>query len=181
MRVVATACGISSGTLGGSGYRRRLDTRIADVADHPDGHQLARAATRLARSAGNVRLTFGAWHGDWAPWNMRPLADQVLVWDWERFTIGVPLGYDALHFDLQHRISSQPDGADAVRQTLAAAPDLLAPFGVTADTAVRATALLYLIDLAVRYLTDRQAEAGARLGVLGSWLLPVLLSTVENL
>jgi len=112
---------------------------------------------------------------------MRPLADRLLVWDWERFTIGVPLGYDALHFDLQQRISSQPDGAAAVRQTLAAAPELLTPLGVTAPAAVRVTALLYLIDLAARYLADRQAEAGARLGVLGSWLLPVLLSTVEDL
>jgi hypothetical protein len=181
MRVVATACGFSSGTLAGSGYWRRLVTRLGDVAGHPDGFQLGRATARLGASAGDVRLTFGAWHGDWAPWNMRPLADRLLVWDWERFTIGVPLGYDALHYDLQQRISSQPDGAGAVRQTLAAAPDLLAPFGVTAPAAVRVTALLYLIDLAARYVTDRQAEAGARLGVLGSWLLPVLLSTVENL
>jgi hypothetical protein len=131
--------------------------------------------------AGEVRLTFGAWHGDWAPWNMRPLEHRMLVWDWERFTIGVPLGFDALHFDLQQRISTQSDGAGAVRQTIAAAPGLLAPFGVTTPAAVRVTALLYLIDLAARYLADRQAEAGARLGVLGSWLLPVLLSTVEDL
>ena len=38
-----------------------------------------------------------------------------------------------------------------------------------------------LIDLATRYVTDRQAEAGARLGVLGSWLLPVLVARVEAL
>ncbi|GIJ58766.1 hypothetical protein [Virgisporangium aurantiacum] len=181
MHAVATACGISSGTLGGSGYWARLLARLADVADHPDGFQLGRAAARLGTAAGDVRLTFGAWHGDWAPWNMRPVADRILVWDWERFTIGVPLGYDAVHHDLQQRISAQSDGADAVRQTLAAAPGLLAPFGVTTPAAVRVTALLYLVDLAARYLTDRQAEAGARLGVLGSWLLPVLLSTVEDL
>ena len=181
MRVVATGCGISSGTLAGSGYWRRLETRVAEVTQNPDGFQLGRATARLGRSAGDVRLTFGAWHGDWAPWNMRPLADRLLVWDWERFTIGVPLGYDALHFDLQQRISTQSDGAEAVRQTLAAAPQLLAPFGINASAVVRVTALLYLIDLAARYLADRQAEAGARLGVLGSWLLPVLLSTVEDL
>jgi hypothetical protein len=43
------------------------------------------------------------------------------------------------------------------------------------------TALLYLVDLATRYLNDRQAEAGARLGVLGTWLLPVLIRRVEEL
>lgn len=181
MHEVATACGTSSGMLGGSGYWTRLQARLAEVAEHPDGFQLRRAAARLGTAAGDVRLTFGAWHGDWAPWNMRPLADRILVWDWERFTIGVPLGYDAVHHDLQQRISAQSDGAGAVRRTLAAAPGLLAPFGVTTPAAVRVTALLYLVDLASRYLTDRQAEAGARLGVLGSWLLPVLLSTVEDL
>src|SRR5205085_2823446 len=47
--------------------------------------------------------------------------------------------------------------------------------------AARVTALLYLDDLATRYLTDKQAEAGARLGVLGSWLLPVLIRRVGDL
>jgi hypothetical protein len=47
--------------------------------------------------------------------------------------------------------------------------------------AVEVTTLLYLIDLAARYVADRQAEAGARLGVLGSWLLPILVARVEAL
>ena len=42
-------------------------------------------------------------------------------------------------------------------------------------------ALLYLVDLATRYLADRQAEAGARLGVLGTWLLPVLIKRIGEL
>ena len=54
-------------------------------------------------------------------------------------------------------------------------------FGVVHPAAIRLTGLLYLIDLAARYLADRQAEAGAPLGVLGRWLLPVLLSHVEDL
>ena len=46
-------------------------------------------------------------------------------------------------------------------------------------TAAHVTSLLYLIDLATRYVTDRQAEAGARLGALGTWLLPALLRRVS--
>ena len=45
--------------------------------------------------------------------------------------------------------------------------------------AAELTALLYLVDLAARYLADR-AEAGARLGVLGSWLLPILLRRIAR-
>jgi hypothetical protein len=181
MREVAVCRGVTAARLATSAYWAGLTARLSTVAEHADGYLLDRAARRIGATAGEVGVEFGSWHGDWAPWNMRPVAGSVLVWDWERFTTGVPMGFDALHFDLQQRISSQSDGAGAVRDTLAAAPGLLAPFDVTERAAVRLTALLYLIDLAVRYLTDRQAEAGARLGVLGQWLLPVLLSTVEGL
>jgi hypothetical protein len=58
------------------------------------------------------------------------------------------------------------------------APLLLAPFGVTDPAAARLTALLYLVDLATRYLDDKRS--GGRLGVLGTWLLPELLRAVEE-
>jgi len=40
---------------------------------------------------------------------------------------------------------------------------------------------LNLVDLAARYLKDGQAEAGARLGVIGEWLLPELHTRVVAL
>jgi hypothetical protein len=92
----------------------------------------------------------------------------------------VPAGFDAIHHELQKRIQSTGDAADAVEATVARAGELLAPFAV-APEARELTALLYLVDLATRYLSDRQAEAGARLGVLGTWLLPVLIRRVEEL
>jgi len=132
------------------------------------------------RHAGDTTLRYGSWHGDWAPWNMANLADALLVWDWERFAQGVPLGFDAVHHELQRRIQASGDATAAVEATVRRAGELLTPFGV--DPGARElTALLYLVDLATRYLTDRQAEAGARLGVLGTWLLPVLIRRVEEL
>jgi len=60
------------------------------------------------------------------------------------------------------------------------APELLAPFG--ADPAqARLTAILYLADLATRYLTDRQDKAGARLGRAGSWLIPAIAGAAARL
>jgi hypothetical protein len=102
----------------------------------------------------------------------------ILVWDWERFTTGVPVGFDAVHYELQVRLERGEDATAAVHATLSRAGRLLAPFEVTA---AHLTGLLYLVDLASRYLADRQAEAGARLGVLGHWLLPVLIRRVEEL
>jgi hypothetical protein len=177
---IAGCCGYSSGPLVGSAYWAELRGRLAALGDRPEGVALAAAAELLASRTGQTTLRYGSWHGDWAPWNMANLADALLVWDWERFAPGVPLGFDAVHHELQRRVQSSDDAADAVETTVRAATDLLAPFGVGSD-ARELTALLYLVDLAVRYLTDRQAEAGARLGVLGTWLLPVLIRRVEQL
>ncbi|GAA0730267.1 hypothetical protein Drose_33615 [Dactylosporangium roseum] len=181
MREVATCCGTSHGTLDGSGYWIRLRARLEAVADNAEGGVLRAAAERIVATAGSTDLTFGSWHGDWSPWNMASLADTILVWDWERFTPGVPIGFDALHHALQVGISRAPSAGQAVNDLVGAAPELLLPFGVVHRQAVEVTALLYLIDLATRYVTDRQAEAGARLGVLGNWLLPVLVARVEAL
>lgn len=180
MMDVAGCCGYSHGTLVGSAYWAELRGRLVAVGDRAEGAALTSAAELLATHAGHHNLRYGAWHGDWAPWNMANLAGALLVWDWERFATGVPVGFDALHHELQQRIQSTGDAAAAVEATVRKAGELLAPFGVATE-ARELTALLYLIDLAARYLSDRQAEAGARLGVLGTWLLPVLIRRVEEL
>jgi hypothetical protein len=176
MREVASCLGVTSAALAESRYRTDLATRLSTV----DAPLLRVAAERLVERRGDTVLEFGAWHGDWAPWNMAELADAVLVWDWERFAPSVPLGFDALHHELQVRLERGEDAESAVGATVAGAPGRLAPFEV-AVPAAEVTALLYLVDLATRYLADRQAEAGARLGVLGTWLLPVLIRRVGEL
>ncbi|GLW31397.1 hypothetical protein [Actinoplanes regularis] len=177
---IAGCCGYTTGPLVQSAYWHELRARLAAVGDREEGAALFGAIDLLAAHSGETTLRYGAWHGDWAPWNMANVADALLVWDWERFATGVPLGFDAIHHELQKRIQSSGDARGAVEATVRKADELLAPFGV-APVARETTALLYLMDLAVRYLTDRQAEAGARLGVLGTWLLPVLIRRVEEL
>jgi len=177
---IAGCCGYVTGSLGGGAYWHEMRGRLAAVGDRPEGVALASAAELLVRHAGDTTFRYGSWHGDWAPWNMANVADALLVWDWERFATGVPLGFDALHHELQKRIQSTGDAKAAVEATVHRAGELLAPFRVPPEGR-EVTALLYLVDLAVRYLTDRQAEAGARLGVLGTWLLPVLIRRVEEL
>lgn len=177
---VAGCCGYAQHELTASPYWAALRDRLARVTTRPEGATLARSAGALAAHAAGTTLRYGAWHGDWAPWNMAGLADTLLVWDWERFARDVPVGFDAVHYELQRRIQSTQDATDAVEASVRSAGELLAPFEV--DPGARElTALLYLVDLATRYLTDRQAEAGARLGVLGTWLLPVLLRRVADL
>ena len=176
MREVAGALGVYRANLTDSPYQIELERRLSTV----DCPMLAAAVDRLVERRGDTVLQFGAWHGDWAPWNMAAVADAVLLWDWERFARDVPLGFDAVHHELQSRLERGEDAESAVGATVAGAAQRLAPFEVR-PAAAEVTALLYLVDLASRYLADRQAESGARLGVLGTWLLPVLIKRIGEL
>jgi hypothetical protein len=182
-REIATGLGTMRGSLAASGYWQRLRERTAPTGDADDPLQaqtrpLALAGDLLVATLGDVELTFGAWHGDWTPWNMSVQEYGILVWDWDRFGTGVPVGFDALHYALHSALRRSSDPGAAVRQLLARAPALLEPFDVLAPAAVRLTALLYLVELATRFLDDQRC--GGRLGVLGAWLLPHLLDAVEG-
>jgi hypothetical protein len=193
MLEVARCQGVHTAALAGDSYWKTLRARLDELSQRPAGdarddgsaatdeiRTLALAADELVAGAGHVELAYGSWHGDWTPWNMASTANALLVWDWERFTSGCPIGFDALHFDLQRLLVRGVDPGPAVDTMTSRAHRLLAPFDVEPDAA-RVTSLLYLVDLATRYLEDRQAEAGARLGVLGQWLLPVLTRKVADL
>jgi hypothetical protein len=183
MSEVANLDGVGEATLEDGPYWPHLRERLDAIAAHPDGRVLADAAHDLVDRVGLTPLRYGCWHGDWAPWNMAALADRLLLWDWERFAAGVPMGFDALHYamqrDLQAGSFSTARASEAVESCVDRAAELLQPFSVTDRFAAHVTALLYLIDLATRYVTDRQAEAGARLGALGTWLLPALIRRVS--
>lgn len=170
MREVAGHAGVRTAPVGASAWGTELAARLDKIAD-PATRELL--AGTLAAEAGRS-LPLGAWHGDWTPWNMAVRSGRALVWDWERCAVGVPVGFDAVHYALQEALWRR--GADplaATRAVLAGMPALLAPFGLDpADAA--AVGRLYLVEIAARYQLDGQAAAGARLGRLERWLLPAL-------
>jgi hypothetical protein len=171
--------GLSQGPLAGSDYLARLRSRLAASPAGPDRAAVSDALDAMATA--DPELSFGAWHGDWTGWNMACTADGLLLWDWERFAPSVPAGFDSLHYRLQtdvvrHGRAPRPAAAECVRT----APASLAPFGVPA-TEARVVAVLYLAELSARYLADRQAEAGARLGQPGTWLIPAIEEAVTKL
>ena len=171
--------GRSRGPLAGGDYLARLRSRLAGAPAGPDRDALGEALDVLA--AAGPELSFGAWHGDWTGWNMASTAGGLLVWDWERFAPGVPVGFDPLHYQLQSDVvRRRRPPAQAARGCVRDAAACLAPFGVPAGQA-RLVAVLYLAELSARYLADRQAEAGARLGRPGTWLIPAIEEAVKTL
>ena len=181
MSEVARVAGLQQQPLADSAYLRHLQGRLVAADSGPERSALVQTIDALAGRLGHVNLSFGAWHGDWAPWNMADTDGGLLVWDWERFTTGVPLGFDALHHWLQTEVGPRHrDPLSSASACISHAPTLLAPFSVEAAQA-RVTSLLYLADLATRYLVDRQAKAGARHGAPGTWLIPALTAGTTQL
>jgi hypothetical protein len=172
--------GLQTGPLRDSAYLRQLRNRITAIEQAPERAALLQALDLLTERHGDTTLHFGAWHGDWAPWNMASTDPDLLVWDWERFTTGVPVGFDPLHYQLQLEVGPEHlDPRAAAARCTVHAPQLLASFGITAEQA-RLTGALYLADLATRYLADRQEEQGGRNGAPGTWLIPAIVAAAQS-
>jgi hypothetical protein len=173
------ALGTTSASWGTSEHADVVRNRLARSPESTLTRDLAAAVAAL--SADRLPLELGCWHGDWTAWNCAAAGDRVLVWDWERFATGVPVGFDVLHYGLQSELARAAGPSVALAKALLReAPDRLAPLGVSPDAA-RVTALAYLIEIATRYHADGQADAGARVGGVGSWLLPVITEAAADL
>lgn len=151
---------------------------VARVSNDPGTDAAAGALTEavgtLESRAAEHSVTVGSAHLDWAPWNMARAGGSLGVWDWEQFSSGVPVGYDAVHHAVQEAVVLRQREPREVMSTVRRdAPVLLRPFGLDADQA-DLTVLLYVLDLASRYRRDH--ETGTRLSRLNTWLGPTLAS-----
>jgi hypothetical protein len=140
-------------------------TRFYDVPlDDPEQRRrLADVVARIGATYGADELEFGAWHGDWTPWNMAWHGSRVQLWDWERFDPDVPVGLDLLHYRLQAGggYDRWPDAT------------LVVPAGPAGRTAA-ITVELYLLEMSRRYLTAAQGVLGAPLRLQAKSLLDLL-------
>ncbi len=164
--------------LSESPYRRTLEERIAKLGARPEAAPLRAALRRLP----DVSLPFGAWHGDLTRWNIASTARRAFVWDWERLAMDAPAGFDALHYDLNESV--QAGVHPGVHRWLDSGSRLLRdPLMVESGLrghSVSTVMALYLIDLATRYLHDRQAEVGGGFAAVDDWLLPALEGLQER-
>ncbi len=170
MLTIARSQGTTVTTLGESTYWKTVQSRVGVLGDEP----YAKILKRLTHELGLIdcELTFGSWHGDFAPWNMTHDGSSMRVWDWEHLGHDVPLGFDALHLRIQSDVVMRGIEPRAsfmgVAQNL---PEVLGPLRLTPG-AQRATFWLYVIEIALRYLEDHEPDKGTALGSL-VWLPPV--------
>jgi hypothetical protein len=83
-------------------YLRDVRARVAGSSlSDPDDGRVDRVLARFEERVSNAIVPFGAWHGDFGPWNMSRSKGGLSIWDWERSSSIVPLGFDVLHFGFQ--------------------------------------------------------------------------------
>lgn len=152
MQEVAEAClPGKGGPLVDNSYVSDLRTRIALG---PAADELGRSLQLAVERFGDVCLDLGRWHGDWAPWNAGEAAGRCQVWDWERSSCGVPLGFDVVHFVVQRAFSrGAGDPAGLAGRLLAELAPALSRW-YTDRAQVAATLELYLLEILQRYLQD---------------------------
>ena len=96
---LAAAHGTSVGGFATSSYWTEL--RAERASGDRVAEDLGPALDGIERRFGTMELTYGAWHGDWAPWNLAVEGGRLWVIDWEHARRGVPVGLDAVHFRFQ--------------------------------------------------------------------------------
>lgn len=176
MSEVAHGLSAEGGTM--ADYLADLGSRVDDIRDRITATteqavltEVSTLVSGIDRAGAAGQLSFGCWHGDWSPWNCGQLDGRILLWDWERLTDLAPLGFDRLHFGMRTAIVAGQRHLEAARGLVEQAPQLLAPWSITADAA-RTTAALYLLDLTIRYLQDGQQAAVPGRPPISDWALP---------
>ena len=155
-------------------YLSRLQERFQRATEVSGANRWSRLLAETQASIGLQQIPYGSWHGDWRATNMTTTSTGVSVWDWERFEANVPVGFDALHLCLTTMAPKTDDTGQLVPAVFRRASSLLQPFGLQDPVLVDAVTTLYFLELAARYLEDRQRSTGARLGDVSTWMLPQL-------
>ena len=173
MRQVASFDGTRREQLQLSSFWARLRDDVQQVQEPDFSERLTRAFLATEQAWGSVDVEFGAWHGDWAPWNMSHRRGLVEIWDWERFDPDVPLGLDLVHLLAQAVRPSGPHFESQEDEFLASVPTALPRVGV-ADHLSDLTLVLYLLEIGSRYALagpeGRTAQTTTRL----SWVVSLL-------
>jgi hypothetical protein len=109
----------------------------------------------LASRLAGTRWRFGAWHGDLTAWNAHPDPGGVAVWDWERASDPVPVGFDAAHAAFQAgQVGRGLDVATAAAEAGPVVAGVVDPLDLPvghADDLVTC----YLVERCLRWYEDR--------------------------
>ncbi|HEV7862493.1 MAG TPA: hypothetical protein VGR20_07320 [Acidimicrobiia bacterium] len=172
---IAGLWGRSTARLADSPYWAGVRTRLA-AQDGSD--VLVKAVDWIEKHYGAVEMAFGAWHGDFTPWNMARLSEATYVWDWERAG-PAPAGLDLLHFLFQSVCRFEGRTPErSVEICSERTPSLLPLLDVPLDSE-RALWLVYRLELLFRYDEARTAGVLARQSKIHAGILEMFIRDME--
>jgi hypothetical protein len=177
LAAITATGGLRRTTLGGSAFW----SRVCDVGP-ASWHGLDVSALLRLRDAldPTADALFGAWHGDFGPWNAAWGPDALEVWDWERFDADVPAGMDAAHWRAQLDVGTDPAEAwSAMRRDV---DEVLRATQQPSQSAV--VAGCYVLAVWARYRHDAAGHATPALRARVDWLRRVVeagLPTLEGI
>lgn len=163
-----------------SEYRTRLFERVSAHGAASHAGTILQTLHWLDEELRAELVQFGSWHGDWAPWNMTSTESQVIAWDWEHFESGMPVGFDAVHFDLSEQLfdggTSVVDAFSSVLEGRRGDLTSSACSGIGRSQVVT----LYVLEIVTRYLErGEDLVGGTRLSRIDEWL-PKVLARCQN-
>lgn len=161
--------------LANSSWWHTVTTELEALPDTKEKKRLERAASSLQGQFGGHACRIGAAHGDWSRWNMSPGQSGLLVWDWEKFSLGTPLPWDEIHF----RLGVHPDGPLAALSQ----PESLFSRASWEERSAEDTNVLLAAYLICRGVAGLQGQetTGARSVSLATWVLPGLEEILQKL
>jgi hypothetical protein len=117
--------------------------------------RLGDALEQLRLASEERPLRFGAWHGDWTPWNMSRRRGRLQLWDWERFETGVPMGLDRCHYGVNTVTHTEGFDQKSILRGLE-----LAGVPASPGSDEHLVAAAYLAAIACRYLVGAEGHLG---------------------
>lgn len=163
----------SPSALADGEWGQKMAARVAALPAGADRTAIESGWTSLCRTSVH-EFSHGSWHGDLSPWNCISAGSTVLVWDWERWDTGIPVGFDLLHWHLFRGVADGLTFAQAALRLTQSGSDALTDSGLCEPSYCDELINAYLIEIATRFTTDNQRAAGSEAGRITDWLPPAL-------
>jgi hypothetical protein len=124
-----------------------------------DGDVVARRVDAVMERMAGKRVMYGAYHGDFTPWNMFVEGGELFVFDWEYAGRWYPMGLDRYHFWMQTAVFEKHWGVAELKRYMGSDE------GKWIDGEMLE---MYVLDVMSKYVM-REGERVKELGLFGVW------------
>jgi hypothetical protein len=138
---------------------RDLREHVDWLPEGVDGEMVARRIDAVMERMVGKRVMYGAYHGDFTPWNMFVEGGELFVFDWEYAGWTYPMGLDRYHFWMQSAVFEKHWGVEELKRYMGSDE------GKWIDGEMLE---MYVLDVMSKYVM-REGKRVKELGMFGVW------------